>query len=238
MTNNPSTPPPPMPANKRSALPWIFGGCGFLLLVCIVIAVVFFRSVSNVTLMNKQVVGPKTKSAPAAESDSKPRSAPATAPAGWVTYVNKRDDHPKLRAEFLPFSISYPSAWTKKDAPDAFFDVQKVGASSDDVLQEVSINPVSFTNAPESEYDGGLDKIAGFLKQVLSNLQMGAKESVTMDGATGRAAPFHGQVKGAKYSGRAILICPKGLVRGFFFLTLEKDSEAGTTEKILQQFRW
>ena len=238
MTNDPSAPPPPMPTTKRSMLPWMFGGCVFLLIAGIVVAVVFFRSVSNLTLMNNKVVSPKTTNSPVSNSDSKPRSAPAPAPAGWVTYVNKRDDHPTLRKEFVAFSISYPPEFTKKDTPDAFLDLQKVGASKDDMLEEISVNPVSFTGSPEAEYDPALDKITGFLKQVFSNLQMGAKEPVTMDGASGRAAGFQGQVKGAKYRGRAILICPKGLVRGFFFLAVEKESEPGTTAKILQQFRW
>ncbi|MEY2547615.1 MAG: hypothetical protein QOD64_197 [Verrucomicrobiota bacterium] len=236
MTNNRSA--PPVPATKRSMLLWMFGGCAFLLIVGIVVAVVFFRSVSNLTLMNNKVVSPKTSNSPVSNSESQPRSAPATAPAGWVTYVNKPDDHPKLRTEFVAFSISYPPEFTKKAAPDAFLDLQKVGASKDDMLQEVSVNPVSFSAPPESEYDPGLDKIAGFLRQVFSNLQMGAKEPVTMDGASGRAARFQGLVKGAKYRGRAILVCPTGLVRGLFFLTVEKESEAGTTAEILQQFRW
>ena len=238
MTNDPSAAPPQRPATKRSALPWVFGGCGLLLIVCIVVAVLFFRSVSNLTFMNKQVVGPKPNSSPVSKADTKTRSAPAAAPAGWVTYVNKQEDHPKLYQEFVAFSISYPSEFTKKDAPDAFLDVQKIGRSKDDILEEVSVNPVSFSGGPESQYDPALDKIAGFLKQVFTTVQMGAKEPVTMDGVSGRAAPFQARLKNLNYHGRAILLCPTGFAQGLFFLTLEKESEPGTTAKILQQFRW
>lgn len=238
MTNDPSATPPPTPATKRSFLPWIFGGCGFLLVVGIVVAVVFFRSVSSLTLMNKQVAGAKTTKSLPSTSDTRTKTGPATAPAGWVTYVNKQEDHPKLRQEFVAFSISYPAEFTKKNAPDAFLDVQKIGASPSDILQEVSVNPVSFTKPPESEYDAALDKIAGFLRQVFTTVQMGAKEPVTMDGVSGRAAPFQARMKNVNYTGRAILVCPAGFAQGLFFLTLEKESEPGTTEKILKQFRW
>ena len=59
-----------------------------------------------------------------------------------------------------------------------------------------------------------------------------------MDGVSGRAARFQGQLKNVDYKGRLILLFPKGSARGLFFLTLEKESEPGTTEKILQKFRW
>ena len=143
MTNDPSAPPPPpVAAKKRSLLPWFLGGSAFLVVVGIVVVVVLFRSVSNLTLMNKQVVGPKTTqtTSPLSNSDLQAKSAPATAPAGWVTYVNKRDDHPKLREDFVVFSISYPPEFTKKTAPNAFLDLQKIGASNDEILEEVSVN--------------------------------------------------------------------------------------------------
>jgi len=239
MPNEPTPTPPPLAPKKRSAWPWVLGGCGFLLIVGIVVAVVIFRSISNVTLMNHQVVGPKTTPSSHATSDSKTRSQPATAPAGWVTYVNKAADHPTLAEEFVPFSISYPSEFTKKAAPDAFLDLQKLGTSEDDIVEELSVNPVSFGKVqPESEYDAALDKIAGLLKQAVSKLRMGAKESITLDGISGRAAPFQGEVKNVAYNGKVILVFPKGSARGLFFILLKKESERGMTDKVLETFRW
>jgi hypothetical protein len=243
MPNDPSglrPQPPPLTTKKRSALPWVLGGCGFLLIVGIVVAVVIFRSVSNLTLMNTKVVGPKTTTSQPSKSDLQTKSAPAPAPAGWVTYVNKLDDHPKLQDDFVAFSISYPSEFTKKASPSAFLDLQKLGASGDDILEELSVNPSSFGKGPPplSEYDAALDKTAGFLKQVLSNLQMEAKESVTLDGVSGRAARFRGQMKNANYRGRLILVFPKASARGLFFITVERESEPQMTAKILEKFRW
>jgi hypothetical protein len=238
MTNDPA-PPPPLATKKRSALPWFLGGCGFLLIVGIVVAVFVFRSVSNLTVMNKQVAGPKTTNSQLSKSDSQTKSQPATAAAGWVTYVNKRNDHPGLEEEFVAFSISYPSEFTKKAAPDAFLDLQRLGASNDDLVEELSVNPVSYGKAPtQSQYDLMLDQIAGLLKQALSNVQMGSKESVTLDGISGRAAPFQGLRNNVAYNGRVILAFPKGSVRGLFFIVLKKESESGTTSKILETFRW
>lgn len=239
MPDDPASTQPPLATKKRSALPWLLGGCGFLIIVGIVVAVVIFRSLSNITLMNHQVVGPKTTPASRSKPDSKTKSQPATAPAGWVTYVNKADDHPKLGDEFVPFSISYPAEFTKKDSPDAFLDLQKLGASNDDIVEELSINPVSFGEAPSAaQYDPALDQIGGLLKQLLSNVRMGAKESVTLDGVSGRAAPFQGQMKNVAYNGRVIIIFPKGSTRGLFFIVVKKESERGITDKILEEFRW
>jgi hypothetical protein len=239
MTNDSST-PPPLAAKKSSALPWVLGGCGFLLLVGIVVAIVIYRSVSHLTIMNTQIAGPKTTNAPLSKADLQTKSQPAPAPAGWSTYVNKRDDHPKLLEDFVAFSISYPPEFTKKTAPDAFLDLQKLGASKDDILQELSVNPSSFGKGapPLSEYDGALDKTAGFLKQVLSNLQMEAKEPVTLDGVSGRAARFRGQMNNTNYRGRLILVFPKGSAHGLFFISIERESEPETTAKILEEFRW
>ena len=237
MPNDPA--PPPSAPKKSSAMPWLLGGCGFLVLVGIVVTVFIFRSLSNVTLMNHQVVGPKTTPPPRSKSDLKTKSQPAPAPAGWVTYVNKTEDHPKLTDEFVAFSISYPSEFTKKASPDAFLDLQKLGASADDIVEELSVNPVSFGKVqPESEYDSAIDKIAGLLKQAISKLRMGAKESITLDGISGRAAPFQGEVKNVAYTGKVVLVFPKGSARGLFFIVLKKESERGTTDKILETFRW
>ncbi|MDP9100382.1 MAG: hypothetical protein M3N48_15530 [Verrucomicrobiota bacterium] len=247
MTNDPSAPPPPspsppVPAKKLSVLPWFLGGCGFLLIVGIVVAVVLFRSISSLTLMNTKVVGPKTtqNSQPLSNADLRTKSAPAPVPAGWSTYVNKRDEHPKLRDDFIAFSISYPPEFKKKNAPDAYLDLQKLDPSDDKILQEVSVNPASYEKGamPESEYDSSLDKMSGFLKQVFSNFRMAAKESVMVDDVSGRAVNFYGDIKKSPYNGRLVMLFPEGSPRGLLFIMLERDSENGMTRKILQTFRW
>ena len=243
---------PPLPAKKRSALPWVLSGCGLVLVVGVIGLIIFFMSVSKLTLLNQNVAGPKTKQKTPAlsESEAQTKSPPVKAPPDWTTYTHKLSDVPaNLGEDFVAFSVSYPPDFRKKASRDASVVLQKLDPSNQ-ILEEISINPGRFPNEPTaSQYESALDDIAGFMKKVLSNLEPLGKESATIAGVPGRALSYRGQLKEVTYFGKAIVLFPKGSRHGLIVILQAQESVSGITSAdkldsrgdlatILQTFRW
>jgi hypothetical protein len=148
---SPSPPPPPTPAPapaavpprppvytppaggppKKSATPWIIGGCGCLTLIAIVIAIVcllVYRAKKEVAEFQRDPkarleqlkeeqrralnqpgpsTAPRSTNTPSARSEA--TAAPKSSSGGTTTYVNVKEKLPaSLQANFVAFSFEYP----------------------------------------------------------------------------------------------------------------------------------
>src|SRR5205085_2517049 len=127
------TPVPGAPA-KKSAMPWILGGCGCLtliILIVVIMGIIAYRAKKKVSEFQNDV-----KSRMQSVQDEQNRSLTSRSPGlepeariqttapkpGWKSYVNAKDNLPSaLQSNFVAFSFDYPKSFELQPQSDVNF---------------------------------------------------------------------------------------------------------------------
>jgi hypothetical protein len=246
------TPPPGQQPPKKSALPWLLGGCGCLtliLIIIIVIAIVARNAKQRVTEFKSDF---KSALKSIDEKESNPRKA------GWNTYTNVKDNLPaKLQTNFVAFSFDYPREFELQPQSDVnFVKIEKSAAAGKGNTAENFAVGYAWFNPPEAQSDELYDKLLDQLGQQLSGGFHNYKElkrvAVTVDGVGSRAALFQADFNDAAKTmiyGKTIVVHPPGKKNGVTILILgtglsreiKSADDLGTkgdTADILRSFRF
>jgi hypothetical protein len=127
---------------KKSATPWILGGCGCLTLLVIIAIVAGFiikkakdkandvRNELKAEFDRLQDSSPTPSAAPGYTNTPSTRTDAAPASAGSSTYLNVKANLPaSLQKNFVPFSFSYPKSFELQPQSDInFVKVEKYSA--------------------------------------------------------------------------------------------------------------
>jgi len=244
--------PPPAPPAKKSAMPWVLGGCGCLtliIIVCVVIAMVTYRAKQRVSEFKSDF---KSALKSIEEKESKPSNA------DWTTYTNVKANLPaKLQADFVAFSFEYPRTFQLQPAQQInFVKVEKAGGNNNDSTAEnfavgsAWFDPPSVQN--DALYDKLLDQLAESLSKTFHNYTETSRVAITVGGVPSRAALFRADFKdvtSVKIFGKVIVVHPPGKRNGVSILILgtsyshdiKSPADAGSkgdTGEILRSFRF
>src|SRR5256885_3865534 len=101
------TPPPGAPA-KKSAMPWILGGCGCLTLIAIIAGILIFlayRAKQKVTEFKSDFKSALKSVDDTSKALTDPKSVPKEQ---WDVYVNTKSSLPRsLQDKFIAFRFTY-----------------------------------------------------------------------------------------------------------------------------------
>jgi hypothetical protein len=246
--------PSAAPPAKKSSMPWILGGCGCLLLILIVAAVVGF----SVYRASQKVSDFKNdfKSALKSVDD---KSSPSSRPrAGWNTYSNVKENLPAgLQPNFVAFSFDYPKSFTVQPQGEVnFVKVEKYApGGKGNTAENFAVGYAWFT-PPTAQSDELYDKLLDDLGQQLSRTFHNYKElkriPETVDGVKSRAALFQADFNDPAKTmiwGRTIVVHPPGKKNGVSILilgtSLGRDIKSaddlgvkGESAEILRSFRF
>ena len=244
--------PPPGPPAKKSALPWVLGGCGCLtliIIICVVVAMLTYRARQKAVEFKRDF-----KSALKSIDDNESKSPNA----GWVTYTNVKAKLPaKLQTDFVAFSFEYPKTFQLQPQSQVnFVKVEKAGGSNNDSTAENFAVGSAWFDPPTVQNDALYDKLLDQLGQQLSNTFHNFTETkrvqVTVDGVQSRAMLFQADFKelpSVKIFGKVIVVHPPGKRNGASLLILgtsyshdikspDDAGSKGDTGEILRSFRF
>jgi hypothetical protein len=237
---------------KKSALPWILGGCGCLTLIIIVIIIAVIATYRA----RQKVVEFKSdfKSALQAIDENAPKSSRA----GWSTYTNVKANLPvKLQADFIAFSFDYPKSFELQPQSDVnFVKIEKYAAAGKgNTAENFAVGYARF-NDPNTQsdalYNALLDQLGQQLAGGFHNYKELKRTSETVDGVNSRAALFQADFNDAAKTmiyGKTIVVHPPGKKNGVTILilgtSLSRDVKSpddlgttGDTAGILRSFRF
>jgi hypothetical protein len=246
------TTPPPGPPAKKSAMPWVLGGCGCLtliIIICVVIAMLSYRAKQRITDFKSDF-----KSA-LKSIDEKESKSPKE---GWITYTNVKGNLPaKLQTNFVAFSFEYPKTFQLQPASQInFVKVEKAGGNNNDSTAENFAVGSAWFEPPNVQNDALYDKLLDQLGQQLSgtfhNYTETTRVPVTVDGVQSRAVLFRADFKelpSIKIFGKVIVVHPPGKRNGVSILILgtsyshdikspDDAGSAGDTGEILRSFKF
>src|ERR1700738_2614214 len=189
------TPPPGAPA-KKSAMPWVLGGCGCLTLIALIAGIFIFlayRAKQKVTEFKDDF-----KSALNSVDDTNkalvdPKSVPKEQ---WDVYVNAKGSlPPSLQDKFIGFRFIYPKTFKVQPQSEVnFVKVEKyAGKGEDNTAENFAVGSASF-DPPSAQstalYDKLLDTLGKQIARSFHNYTELKRIDVTVDGITSRAALF------------------------------------------------
>jgi len=251
------TPPPGGPA-KKSALPWILGGCGCLtliIIICVIIALATYRAKQKVTEFKSDFKSALKSIDETSHASTNPSSV---SKEQWRTYVNTKDSLPRsLQENFIAFRFEYPKSFELQPQSDVnFAKVEKYAAAGKGNTAENFAVGYAWFNPPNAQSDALYDKLLDQLGQQLSGTFHNYKEvkraAVTVDDIQSRAALFQADFNDAAKTmiyGKTIVVHPPGKKNGVTILmlgtSLSRDVKApddlgtkGDTADILRSFRF
>ena len=183
-------PPPPRPPiytppagqpPKKSALPWVLGGCGCLtliIIICVVIAMISYRAKQKVTEFKSDF-----KSALKSIDEKESKSTKE----GGNTYTNVKANLPsKLQSNFVAFSFEYPKSFELQPQSEVnFVKVEKdAGLKKESTDENFAVGSAWF-DPPSIQNDALYDKLLDQLGQQLSGTFHNYKETKRMPPASG-----------------------------------------------------
>lgn len=225
--------PSPGPPAKKSALPWILGGCGCLTLIVIiivVIAMVSYRAKQRVTEFKSDFKSAlKSIDENQRRSTTTTESEPRSPKAGWNTYTNVKANLPAgLQSNFVAFQFDYPKSFELQPQSDVnFVKVEKYAAAGKGNTAENFAVGYAWFNPPEMQsdalYDKLLDQLGGQLSGGFHNYKELKRVAVTVDGVASRAVLFQADFNDAARTmiyGKTIVVHPPGKKNGVTILIL------------------
>ena len=211
------TPPPGEPP-KKSATPWIIGGCGCLTLIAIaitIVSVLVYRAKQKVSDFQKDAKArleelkedsrrsltlpdasttPRSTIAPSARTET--TTAPKSSSGNGNKYTNVKEKLPSsLQQNFVAFSFDYPKTFQLQPQSDVnFVKVEKYAAAGKGNTAENFAVGYAWFDPPSAQGDALYNKLLDQLGQQLSGGFHNYKElkriPVTVDGIESRAALF------------------------------------------------
>jgi hypothetical protein len=246
--------PSAAPPAKKSSMPWILGGCGCLILILIVAAIIGF----SVYRASQKVSDFKNDFKSALKSVDDKSSPSSRSRAGWNTYSNVKENLPAgLQPNFVAFSFDYPKSFTIQPQGEVnFVKVEKYApGGKGNTAENFAVGYAWFT-PPTAQSDELYDKLLDDLGQQLSRTFHNYKElkrtPETVDGVKSRAALFQADFNDPSKTmiwGRTIVVHPPGKKNGVSILilgtSLGRDIKSaddlgvkGESAEILRSFRF
>jgi hypothetical protein len=248
--------PPPGPPQKKSALPWVLGGCGcltLLIIIAVVIAMMAYRAKQRVTELKTDL---KTDFKSALKAIDEKESK--TSRAGWITYTNVKSNLPaSLQSNFIAFSFDYPKSFELQPQSDVnFVKVEKYAAAGKgNTAENFAVGYARFndpTAQSDALYNSLLDQLGQQLAGGFHNYKELRRTSETIDGVNSRAALFQADFNDAAKTmiyGKTIVVHPPGKTNGVTILilgtSLSRDVKSpgdlgtkGDTADIIRSFRF
>ncbi|MDP9099592.1 MAG: hypothetical protein M3N48_11470 [Verrucomicrobiota bacterium] len=223
-----STPPPGAPA-KKSAMPWVLGGCGCLTLIAILAGIFIFlayRAKQKVTEFQSNFQSALKSADDTSKALVDPKSSPKEERA---VYVNAKDSLPRsLQDKFIAFRFIYPKSFKVQPQSEVnFVKVEKyAGAGEDNTAENFAVGSASF-DPPSAQstalYDKLLDTLGKQIARSFHNYTELKRIDVTVDGITSRAAMFQADFNDAAKTliyGKTIVVHPPGKEKGVTILLL------------------
>ena len=260
----PASPVPPAasaPPKRRSALPWVLGGCGCLTLLVIAAIIGFYAlyRVGKNAEETVRVTHASTAASPAETSASVESTvasgslADNTAAGGWKTYVNVKQKLPaELQEHFVAFSFSYPPSFEMlpQDASN-FVKVEKYIGGKGNTGQNFAVGYATFPPVgAELLYDTLLTQLGDQFKPNFPNYRETKRLPVNLPVGTGKALLFEAKfANNIKVYGKTMLLHPKGKPGGVTIIMLATSLDPtitsaddlgvkGETAQILQSFKF
>lgn|GEM_PF-4511770 len=255
------TPPPAGPA-KKSATPWILGGCGCLTLIIIIVAVICFlayRAKQKVVEFKSDFKSALKEVDQTSQALTNPRSVSETSPkSGWNTYINVKENLPSgLQPNFVAFSFDYPKSFNLQPQSEVnFVKVEKyTAAGKGNTAENFAVGYAWFTppdSQSEALYNTLLDQLGPQLATSFHNYKELKRTAETIDGVHSRAALFQADFNDAAKTmiyGKTIVVHPPGKKNGVTILllgtSLSRDVKSaddlgvkGDTAGILRSFKF
>jgi hypothetical protein len=217
LVNTPPTYPPaaPPPA-KKSALPWIIGGCGCLALLAVA---------------GLGVVGFIYYARQGAKEALKNLEQAAVVPSNWEVYHSSLAKIPqKLQEHYVPFSFSYPPHFKVVTSEGNFIKVEEGTAPGSDDNFTYENFAVGYFNMPADGDDAVVMPL--LIKQLSSQFAAGfagyrevSQFEEQVAGHTGRAMLFESEFKNTpkgdlKIFGKVVLVRKPGASKGVTLVML------------------
>jgi WAS family protein 2 len=220
------TPPPGAPA-KKSATPWILGGCGCLTLIAIIVAVVClmaYRARQKVTEFKSDFTSSLKSLDDASRALTNPNSVPKEQSD---VYINTKDTLPhSLQDKFIAFRFTYPKTFKVQPQSEVNFVKVEKYAGEGNTAENFAIGYALF-NPPGAQsdalYDTLLDQLGHQLSGTFHNYKELKRIAVTVDGVQSRAALFQADFNDAAKTmiyGKTIVVHPPGKKNGVTILLL------------------
>jgi hypothetical protein len=249
------TPPPGIPA-KKSAMPWVLGGCGCLTLIAILAGIFIFlayRAKQKVTEFKSDFKSALKSVDDTSKALADPKSVPKEQ---WDAYVNAKGSlPPSLQDKFIAFRFTYPKTFKVQPQSEVnFVKVEKyAGAGEDNTAENFAVGSASF-DPPSAQstalYDKLLDTLGKQIARSFHNYTESKRIDVTVAGITSRAALFQADFNDTAKTmiyGKTIVVHPPGKEKGVTILllgtSLSRDIKKpddlgvkGDTAEILQSF--
>jgi hypothetical protein len=249
------TPPPGAPA-KKSATPWILGGCGCLTLIAIIVTIVCvmaYRAKQKVTEFKSDFKSSLKSLDDASRAITNPSALPKEE---WDAYVNARDNLPRsLQDKFVAFRFIHPKSFKVQPQSNVnFVKIEKYAESGgNNTAENFAVGYASF-NPPTTQstalYDQLLDSLGKQIAGGFHNYTELKRIDLTVDGVTSRAALFQADFNDAAKTmiyGKTIVVHPPGKEKGVTILilgtSLSRDIKRpddlgvkGDTAEILRSF--
>ena len=231
------------PPAKKSAMPWVLGGCGCLTLLLIVAAVLCYglyrsskkavekvaKEIEETKQLQSNTETPSSRQTPASRRTPSTRQAPSAPVSGLNTYVNAKAKLPaKLQSSFVPFSFDYPDDFEVQPQGDInFVKVEKYATQGKDYTAENFAVGYALFTPPQIEsdllYDQLLDQLGQQIAGGFHNYKEVKRVSETVAGVRGKAAVFQADFNdaaGTKIYGKTILLHPPGKKNGVTIIML------------------
>jgi hypothetical protein len=253
------TPPPGAPA-KKSAMPWILGGCGCLTLIAIIAGVLIFmayKAKQKVTEFKSDFKSALKEIDQTTQALTDPRSVTAKTPkSGWQTYTNVKENLPSsLQPNFVAFRFDYPKSFSVQPQSDVnFVKIEKeAAAGKGNTAENFAVGYAWFTPPDadsEALYDKLLDDLGKQLAGTFHNYKELKRQVEIVDVVKSRAALFQADFNNAAKTliwGKTIVVHPPGKKNGVTILilgtSLSRDIKSaddlgvkGDTAEILRSF--
>jgi len=248
-------------------MPWILGGCGCLILLLIIAAVVgmmVYRAQKKVTEFKSDFksalksIDENQRSLATATPSSTTDPATRSSKAGWSTYTNVKESLPEnLQSHFIEFSFEYPKTFLlQPQSKMNFVKVEKAATVGKDTTAEnFAVGYASFT-PPNAEsgplYEQLLDDLGKQIGRVFHNYKELTRIDETVGGVKSRATLFQADFNDASNTqlyGKTIVVHPPGKEKGVTILllgtSLSRDIRSaqdlgvkGDTADILRSFKF
>jgi hypothetical protein len=222
------TPPPGAPA-KKSATPWILGGCGCLTLIAIVVTIVCvlaYRAKQKVTEFKSDFKSSLKSLDDASKALTDPNSVPKEQ---WDIYINKKDGLPRsLQEKFIAFRFMHPKTFKVQPQSNVnFVKVEKYAeGGGNNTAENFAVGYASFSPPGVQNtalYDKLLDSLGKQIAGGFHNYTELKRIDLTVDGVTSRAALFQADFNDAAKTmiyGKTIVVHPPGKEKGVTILLL------------------
>ena len=246
--------PSAAPPAKKSATPWILGGCGCLALLLIIAAAIAF----SMYRASKKVSEFKSDFKSALESVQDQSSPSSRSRSGWTNYTNAKENLPAgLQPNFIAFSFDYPKTFVlQPQGKINFVKVEKYASvGKENTAENFAVGYASFTpgNAESAPlYEKLLDDLGQQLSRSFHNFKELKRVPETVGGVKSRAALFQADFNdpaNTQLWGKTIVVHPPGKEKGVTILllgtSLSRDIKSaddlgvkGESAEILRSFRF